>query len=157
MPEVNGKNDDRPLHEKVFQIRAAIRRAGFVASGRTRIDKDGRVVMGVIVPVAFPAGNLTVEDVRGALLKKVVDLPSITKITIDEEVPDNAFVKVDDIRRVFCSTPSGRPPDLRAVEGKVPPPLYSQITVNERGFPVQGKMDMRSKEGRRWKREHAGV
>jgi hypothetical protein len=100
MPEVDG----RPLHEKVFQIKAAIRRAGFVASGRTRMDKDGRVVMGVIVPTAFPAGDLTVEQVHEALKNQVV-LRSGGIAFTDARLNDGTFERE-------------HPPDLRTAAGR---------------------------------------
>lgn len=107
---------DTPLHEKVFQIKSAIRRAGFVASGRTRMDKDGRVVLGVIVPVAFDGTDLSVAQVRRQLFREVEALYATDALGMDINL------QIDhQVNRSPC------PPDLRTVEG------------------------------RRWKREHANA
>jgi hypothetical protein len=99
--------DDRPLHEKVFQLKAAIRRAGFVAHGRTRIQ-DGRVVMGVIMPVAFPVGDLTVEQVLSALRERVTE--------VCKDMAHPLAGNLDMIGGVDTHKP--RPADLRTAQGR---------------------------------------
>jgi hypothetical protein len=112
MTEVDG----RPLHEKVFQLKAAIRRAGFVASGRVRME-HGKVVMGVIVPVAFPAGDLTVEQVKTALCARVGEVCYDGRELTDgmRRVSMEADIAGRSGRRTAILS---RPPDLRTAAGR---------------------------------------
>ena len=54
-------------------MKNAIRKAGFRAQGRIRI-KDGKVLMGVVVPVAFDTLHLDDAAVKAELMRRTEEL-----------------------------------------------------------------------------------
>jgi len=116
MPEADGRlalSREMPLHERVFQLKDAIRKAGFAAHGRTRVDKDGRIVMGVIVPVAFPTDDPTVDRVRFALRVRVMELCGTMTLP-----PDSSRVGLYESKEVQFAPAKPRPSDMRTSAGR---------------------------------------
>ena len=80
--------------------------------------------------------------------------------TMDVADKGLALAMIAEAQRILADRAAALEPDDGVervdVKGRPREPIYSQITVNDRGFPVEGHMDMRTKEGRAWKAAQRG-